>query len=117
MAVSANLAINACDAMPLGGWLTIQTANMEIDELAAAEEDMDSGEYIMLAVSDTGTGMSAQIMGQAFEPFFTTKDVGKGSGLGLSMIYGFAKQSGGHARIHSEVGNGTTVKVYLPPFV
>jgi CheY-like chemotaxis protein len=110
-----NLSINARDAMPKGGQLTIETSNVTMDdEFAAGLEDMALGQYVLLAVSDNGEGMTDEVIAQAFNPFFTTKDVGQGSGLGLSMIYGFAKQSGGHARIYSEVGIGTTVKIYLP---
>lgn len=110
-----NLAINASQAMPGGGKLTIECANVRIeaDHLGETPE-VPSGEYAMLAVSDTGTGMSPDVIAQAFEPFYTTKDIGEGSGLGLSMVYGFAKQSGGHVNIFSEEGKGTTVKVLLP---
>jgi signal transduction histidine kinase/CheY-like chemotaxis protein len=111
----ANMAINARDAMPEGGHLTIETANKYLDEQYQAENpEVTPGNYIMLAVSDTGTGIPPEILERVFEPFFTTKAEGKGSGLGLSMIYGFAKQSRGHVKIYSEVGHGTTIRLYLP---
>jgi len=113
-----NLAINARDAMPDSGRLIVETANLSLDaERAAHEPELMAGDYVMLAVSDTGVGMTPEVLMRAVQPFFTTKEVGKGSGLGLSMVYGFAKQSGGHMKIYSEAGHGCTVKLYLPRYV
>ena len=110
-----NLAINARDAMDGQGKLTIELGNAHLDDdYARTHDEVTPGQYIMLAVSDTGCGMAPDIIGKVFEPFFSTKSEGKGSGLGLSMVYGFVKQSGGHVKIYSEVGHGTTIKLYLP---
>ncbi|BCD89195.1 hypothetical protein PSm6_56020 [Pseudomonas solani] len=109
-----NLCINARDAMPNGGCITLRTANLALDHEAAQVHDMPEGYYLSLCVSDTGTGMTPDVMAHAFEPFFTTKPIGQGTGLGLSMIYGFAQQSGGQVRISSTVGEGTRVVIYLP---
>jgi signal transduction histidine kinase len=111
-----NLAVNARDAMPEGGKLTIETANASVDAVYGAENGVAPGQYIVICVTDSGTGMTPEIMAQAFDPFFTTKEVGKGTGLGLSQVFGFVRQSGGHVKLYSETGHGTTVKVYLPRF-
>ena len=109
-----NLCINARDAMPDGGRLTIETGNKWLDDRSSKERDLPPGQYLSICVSDTGTGMSAETIERAFEPFYTTKPLGQGTGLGLSMIYGFARQSGGQVRIYSEIGAGTTMCIYLP---
>jgi CheY-like chemotaxis protein len=109
-----NLAINARDAMPDGGRLTIETANKWLDRHAADQRNLPPGQYLSLCVTDTGTGMSPEVIARAFDPFYTTKPIGQGTGLGLSMVHGFARQSGGEVRIYSEVGKGTTVCLYLP---
>jgi PAS domain S-box-containing protein len=111
-----NLCINSRDAMPDGGQVAIETANSRLDERAARERDMQPGQYVAVCVTDTGTGMPKDVLARAFDPFYTTKPIGQGTGLGLSMVYGFVKQSHGQVRIHSEVGQGTTVSLYLPRY-
>jgi signal transduction histidine kinase/ActR/RegA family two-component response regulator len=112
--VILNLAINARDASPVGGDLIVETANVAVREPAARPEEPCPGDYVMVAVTDHGSGMTNEVLARAFEPFFTTKEVGKGSGLGLAQVYGFAKQSGGGVRIDTRLGEGTSIKVYLP---
>lgn len=110
-----NLAVNARDAMPNGGMLTIETSNTRIDDTSMPTRiDLSAGDYVVISITDTGTGMSPEILAHIFEPFFTTKETNKGTGLGLAMVYGFVKQSGGHVTVYSEVGNGTVFRLYLP---
>ena len=113
-----NLAVNGRDAMPDGGKLTIETANASLDEVYAAQNvGAQAGQYVLVSVSDTGTGMPPEVAAKAFDPFFTTKGAAKGTGLGLSQVFGFVKQSGGHIKIYTELEQGTTVKIYLPRYV
>jgi PAS domain S-box-containing protein len=113
-----NLALNSRDAMPDGGRLTIETQNAHLDDrYVSVNPGMAAGQYVLIAVTDTGSGMAPEVIEKAFDPFFTTKPVGKGTGLGLSQVYGFVKQSGGHVKIYSEIGHGTTIKIYLPRLI
>jgi CheY-like chemotaxis protein len=109
-----NLCINSRDAMPSTGRLTIETQNLRLDDMSARELDLTPGQYVAVCVRDTGAGMSREVVARAFDPFYTTKPIGMGTGLGLSMVFGFSRQSGGQARIYSEPGQGTTVTLYLP---
>jgi PAS domain S-box-containing protein len=114
--VLLNLSVNARDAMTNGGRITVETGNVYVDDNYAVQERIAPGQYVMVAVSDTGTGISPEVLARVFEPYFTTKDVGKGTGLGLAQVYGFAKQSQGHVKLYSELGHGTSVKLYLPRY-
>jgi CheY-like chemotaxis protein len=111
-----NLCVNSRDAMPEGGDLALETCNARLDEAQAHALDVRSGEYVCIAVTDSGSGMPPEVLARAFDPFFTTKSPGKGTGLGLSLIFGFVKQSDGHVKIDSQVGRGTTVSIYLPRY-
>jgi PAS domain S-box-containing protein len=111
-----NLCINARDAMPQGGQLTIATSNLDLDEAGATERGLPAGQYVAICVTDTGVGMTPEVRARAFDPFFTTKPIGQGTGLGLSMVYGFVQQSGGHVQILSDVGQGTTICLHLPRY-
>ena len=116
--VILNLSLNSRDAMPGGGRLTIETRNARLDrDYASQYDEVEAGEYVCLSVSDKRTGMSSDVLEKVFDPFFTTKEPGQGTGLGMSMVYGFVKQSGGHVRIYSEPDHGTTVKIFLPPAI